>query len=95
MTSYQMVRNGRKRANSADIAVNAKRVKADQPMMEYGQGSVASRTEHNEANGYSNGGSPASHRKRKVLGNDVSVNLSLKEIILTAAGQHYFYFGLL
>ena len=94
MTSPQMVRNGRKRANSADKAVNAKRVKADHPVVEYGREPVASRTDHNEANEYTNGGSPASRRKRKVVGNDVSVNCWSKEVILTAAGQHYFYFGL-
>ena len=94
MTSSQVVRNGRKRANSADNAVSAKKVKADQSIVEYGQGSVASRTDYNEANVYTNGGSPQSSRKRKIVGNDVSFNCWSKEVILTAAVQHYFYFGL-
>ena len=89
-----MVRNGRKRARSADKAVNAKRVKADPSIVEYGRGSVASHTDHNEANGYTNGGSPASRRKPTVVGNDVSAKFWSKDIILTAAGQNYFYFGL-
>ena len=94
MTSPRKVHNGRKRANSADKAVNAKRVKADQSIVEHGRGSIASRTDYNEVNGYINGGSPASRRKPEVVGNDVIVNHSSKEVVLTAAGQHHFYFGL-
>ena len=74
MASNQMVPNGRKRANSAGEVVNAKRVKADQSIAENGGGSVATRTDHNEVNGYTDGDSLASRSQPKVIRNDVSIN---------------------
>ena len=94
MASDHTVRNGRKRANSAVKVVNAKKVKAGQSIGEHGRGSVATPTDHNEVNGYTNGGSPASRTKPKVGGNDVSINHWSKEVVLMAAGQRRFGFGL-
>ena len=74
MASPQMVRDGRKRANSAVEVVNAKKLKADQSIVEHGRGSGATRTDHNEINGYTDGGSPAPRSQPKVVGNDVSIN---------------------
>ena len=90
MASPQMVPDGRKRANSAVEVGNAKRLKADQSIVEHGRGSGATRTEHNEVNGYTDGGSPASGSQLKVVGNDVSINPWSKEVVLIMAGQHHF-----
>ena len=90
MASPQMIRDGRKRANSALEVGNAKRLKPDQSIVGHGRGSGATRTDHNEVNGYPDGGSPALGSQLKAVGNDVSINPWLKEVVLIVVGQHHF-----
>ena len=67
MASPQMAPNGRKRANSAVDVGDAKRVKADESIVEYGRGSGPTRTDYNEVNGSTDGGSPESRSQPKVV----------------------------